>query len=1026
MERQEFIQSLPEKLQIVHLEKEKNILIADYVYEQSIVSRFFLDFENDNIEYDLQDYLEEHISSHYYKTPGYLQWNYYLIFIREEGKIPSERKVIIEKDDVYARKFIFNIEEFLEYFEYKRSNKTVETDIVSLWKEKLRAVDLDEVYSNESYAQAIPRFIASNVIKENITEQNSPIVGTSAQFISKISRIDLLDEYRLYPKIKTFELGRVNLLHGVNGSGKTSFLEAVELIVAGKSNKDPDFDEKNNCIAAIYNDDDTFKDVYTPNDNAKYRIRDTAWYSSSYKTGNELYRAFNRYNYFDSDAAYKLAYDSDLGSISRYLSAIALGSEFNRIQDRLQGFNERLLKELRDRERIISEEEANERKATQIVDSIQSSASPQTAFLLYSSIIKEISWKGKVPQTIEDDTSSFEKDINSAEGFINSFNQFLLTLKLRSPKALSDELKKIKDLIKTCEDIKSEIVVLTNSISGKQISYAKLRETQEILKKAKAYFSDPRSFELQDLDLSLDTLQAQISKFNRVIDEISKLTNIKLLQSSEIFGDYKVTKAQESRDLIRRKATLNEEIVQLRFSLSQLENIVSEIKSLGHQFLLSDATASSCPLCHSDYANEELARRISSIDDGIKENTALASLNQQLAVLNRQEQDLLLTNNSIAAVEESISVILDYDEYSILKFVEISERIEKVRSQLELDIAEALSLRKLKEDLGEKGLTEANFNDLKAQFGILVPSISFEPGSRANFEDFFQKLESSEQDAASALEADLSHKKLLEEKIANLLIDSAPTVNTLNFDQELAYRRDSIQKALENSTGLQEFLLIKEEDDFADIQLKVEKLHLSFNNYRKVLLDQTQLNVAKQTIETARQRIEEIKPVKFKLEQALIIIKEILENDSETKILGAFIKNNEQEIQDIFQSLHSPKEFSQIKFDFNSHSILLQRNGNEDVSLVKISTGQRSALALSIFLALNKKLKSGPNIILFDDPVTYIDDLNILSFLDYLRELVIEEGKQLFFATANQKLVGLFSKKFKFLNSEFKEFPLER
>ena len=107
--------------------------------------------------------------------------------------------------------------------------------------------------------------------------------------------------------------------------------------------------------------------------------------------------------------------------------------------------------------------------------------------------------------------------------------------------------------------------------------------------------------------------------------------------------------------------------------------------------------------------------------------------------------------------------------------------------------------------------------------------------------------------------------------------------------------------------------------------------------------------------------------------------------------------------------------------------MLKRRLDDTEVPMNKISTGQRSALALSIFIALNKKLKHGPYVMIFDDPVTYTDDLNILSFLDYLRELVINENRQLFFATANQKLAGLFEKKFAFLGeSEFKVFPFDR
>lgn len=144
--------------------------------------------------------------------------------------------------------------------------------------------------------------------------------------------------------------------------------------------------------------------------------------------------------------------------------------------------------------------------------------------------------------------------------------------------------------------------------------------------------------------------------------------------------------------------------------------------------------------------------------------------------------------------------------------------------------------------------------------------------------------------------------------------------------------------------------------------------------------------------------------------------------------MGDFIEKNKKEIQEIFQNIHSPKEFAQITFSESQNSVLLKRRvDGTEVPINKISAGQRSALALSIFLALNKKLKNGPKLILFDEPVTYTDDLNILAFLDYLREMIIRENRQVVFATANQKLAGLFEKKFAFLGAEnFRKFHFER
>jgi exonuclease SbcC len=116
-----------------------------------------------------------------------------------------------------------------------------------------------------------------------------------------------------------------------------------------------------------------------------------------------------------------------------------------------------------------------------------------------------------------------------------------------------------------------------------------------------------------------------------------------------------------------------------------------------------------------------------------------------------------------------------------------------------------------------------------------------------------------------------------------------------------------------------------------------------------------------------------------------------------------------------------------VDISFHDNKIKLKDDMNNWRTINEVSTGQRTALALSLFLSLNKKLPVGPDIILMDDPVTYVDDLNTLSFFDYLRELVEQSSRQLFFATANADVAFLFAKKFGYLGIEnFKHFHLKK
>jgi exonuclease SbcC len=61
---------------------------------------------------------------------------------------------------------------------------------------------------------------------------------------------------------------------------------------------------------------------------------------------------------------------------------------------------------------------------------------------------------------------------------------------------------------------------------------------------------------------------------------------------------------------------------------------------------------------------------------------------------------------------------------------------------------------------------------------------------------------------------------------------------------------------------------------------------------------------------------------------------------------------------------------------------------------------------------MNGQLKTSFRVIIFEDPVSHVDDVNPLSFLDYLREIALVAERHLFFATADSKLAGLFARKF--------------
>ena len=161
-----------------------------------------------------------------------------------------------------------------------------------------------------------------------------------------------------------------------------------------------------------------------------------------------------------------------------------------------------------------------------------------------------------------------------------------------------------------------------------------------------------------------------------------------------------------------------------------------------------------------------------------------------------------------------------------------------------------------------------------------------------------------------------------------------------------------------------------------------------------------------------------------RLTEAQSTLESLQSEHSLKKAMDSALQENRASIEGIFSRIHSPAEFRGLG---SSWSTLVRKVDSSEAKLSEISTGQRAAFALSIFLAQNAQLTVAPPVVLIDDPIAHVDDLNSLSFLDYLREIVLKGRRQIFFATANDKLATLFERKFNFLGSEgFRRFDLRR
>jgi DNA repair exonuclease SbcCD ATPase subunit len=330
-----------------------------------------------------------------------------------------------------------------------------------------------------------------------------------------------------------------------------------------------------------------------------------------------------------------------------------------------------------------------------------------------------------------------------------------------------------------------------------------------------------------------------------------------------------------------------------------------------------------------------------------------------------------------------------------------------------------IELNTVLSQLNNSGLTEDRFQNLLNRVEEFF-SIKIQSGAELDLQK--QTLIDKQTKLTTAiiqLENDISEKQTS--------LSNSFTAEIEN-EEQLLKRLNTLQEVESNFKQLEIYLSFPADTTLISILEKASSVLSVFETYKKAALELKQQNqvaeLTKKEIEKILAEIEVIKPKQSRALFASNELSKLLSEQSKNDYLSDYISKNKKEIVSIFKLIHTPNEFKDINFTDNKITLITYEQAERTLS--EISTGQRSALALSIFLSLNKKLSKGPNILMFDDPVTYVDDMNVLSFFDYLRELVIKSKRQVFFATANEDLAFLFKKKFEFLGTELIDIKLER
>jgi len=952
-----------------------------------------------------QDWL---IGERYFEGPKSLQWNNYLYFIRDgEGDAHKRTRQFIESDRNYARKFVISEGQLNEVLKPQIStpdSQVAHQDILGVWGTVLAEAGIeDAILGNADLPQRLAWIEAGQASSPDPSRKKN--LKAPASPLAYLRTLELA-AYRPFPLQRKFQFGSVNLIVGPNAVGKTSLLEAIEIFYCGRSKRNrgetPVYDLRVEFANGVRESADHKRPLQL------FRDRNLSWYGRPEIKTNDLYKSFAQFNFLDADAAVNITsatenLEDDLSKLLVGPDASTIWASITRVKD---GLGPRI-RSLSEMHRRAEDELASLAKLTEAESNEKVRSEPIATQL--RQMLERQSWPA---QEISQETSK----LSALRSLLTEYSALVeqcFALKVLSSQPTLAELNSFIEAstnsIEVVQKASLRIAAIQRELSGRRSTRDGVEKSLTLLGKL-----------LHAVDLHVLEKEERRSAIVRKIAWLAK--SVAVIDSPQVPS---LADKGDNVDARRRAVVQRRESVEVAYRkvvderkryLSLMERssaLASQLRDIAHSILETSPRPDECPLCHTAFGEGELATRISEHVDPTLEQAGRDLHNRE----RKLEQDL-----STLQAEEAFLSRLEQFLVAIRSPTDVSvETALAVYEQTKCDLhnaeEERILLSSELEALEKTGFSPARCREIIAT----LAELSFSPPSSDQADLLAMHAEltnalSTQKDLIIRLNGEVGE---LEDEIQEHLASARGGRDGVR--RELTELQQNLSTARSLVSEFQRFspqFPWPDDRSLADLIIFLRTALQVLSALQAALAEEAKVREVVTQSQKRRQQIEselaKLEPKLDRCKNAYKALDTLTADYALTTAMTTALEENRNGIELIFSNIHAPPEFSGL----GSGLGYLRRKAGGEASLYEISTGQRAAFALSIFLAQNSYLKNAPRLMLIDDPIAHVDDLNCLSFLDYVREVVLQGNRQIFFATANRRIATLFERKFDFLGAE--------
>lgn len=994
----------------------------------------YVDFADDVVERSLhlRDFQERILADDFFDAPGDLRWNKYLYFVAGPNSKANPHfavaKAAIEADKDYARKRVISqddLESLLggpKLFEAAEHGSTY--DVLTDWRQRLSAAGLELLLDAPTPRTTVVEKIAQRAAgaasngKPRVKELSTADTPLAT---AKLLRLDIT-AFRPVHNGKGYDFGDVTLLVGANGSGKTSLLEAVEYFYCGNNRRSTAAGLVRLKGKLVPGASGSTVELSSTGDGPRIKARNLAWYNRKEHNVADIVDSFSLYNFLDTDAAYRLSGHLKPDDIATELSRLLVGSSaattFDYLQkiradvdkawDKAQRRADVLQAELTVFERRLKELQGKPSTAKTLTDAYRAALgglgwkrpaeagvpTPKEGQELLAALahVQALASLGAAARTI--------KDVEHRSAQLGAAVSNATPVETQLLGHVGDE----KRLVSKIDELEANVRNLDRWIAYESAGYHDVRRRD----KAAREVSEQLATRLGGLVAGDLPQVPQQYAFLQLQDAVQAAGE------AATAAHVRFTRSQQALDLHGRAA-------------SARAAAAAKLKDAAKEALKSSENPDMCPVCRTVHASGALMHLIEELTSGPETTQEVKTLAESLRLAGDEANEA----RQWAGAVELCQKLAAQMQLKGATPKEVLEEIVGLRERANQAQLELQRVTKEGQDLRNEGFSS---NEVDLLWGRFSGLFELEPNNLT------ADIASAERNRQSE-SVEANRKALVEcrrniERLAQSILGFARSVDLdgwvtlvepIGTFASLVALQDEFLAATSNAAGLRSYFGVENDVPLVEVQARIVAVASAFKQADEVSRSDSESSAEQrglpEKIKDWKLSLEKSRNEETALHEAGKVLDDLIENASLGNATREALDAIGDQINEVFSRIHSPREYEYV----GSPDVLLQAaDGHEPRTLDQVSTGQRAAFALSIFLARNRTASSAPPILLIDDPIAHIDDLNALSFLDYLRDLAVNSGRQILFATADTRVASLFSKKFSFLGESFKTINLVR